>query len=301
MAKEESATTDKIENGRRVWLQEVGPRDGLQSEPRTLTSEARAELIERLADTGLPRIQIGSFVNPRRVPQMAATGTMWRRLRKKPGTRYSVLALNLKGLDLALAEGIPHVEIYVSASETHSLKNSGSTVTKALKEASRMITTALENGIGVTAGVMCAFGCFYEGPVPIDKVLQIVKELDSSETVEVGLADTPGLADPEEITRVVEQVGNLVAVDRLAVHLHDTRGLGLANLRAALESGVRRFDTSIGGLGGCPFIPGAKGNISTEQTVDALESTGFRTGVDLQGLDTVRSELAQLLGRALPG
>jgi hydroxymethylglutaryl-CoA lyase len=148
---------------------------------------------------------------------------------------------------------------------------------------------------------MCAFGCFYEGPVPIGKVLQIVKELDSSGTVEVGLADTPGLADPEEITRVVEQVGKFVAVDRLAVHLHDTRGLGLANLRAALESGVRRFDTSIGGLGGCPFIPGAKGNISTEQTVDALESMGFRTGVDLQGLDTVRAELAQLLGRALPG
>ncbi len=301
MAKEERVTTDKIESGRRVWLQEVGPRDGLQSEPRTLTFEARAELIERLSDTGLPRIQIGSLVNPRRVPQMAATGKMWRCLRKKPGTRYSVLALNLKGLDLALAEGIPHVEIYVSASETHSLKNSGSTVTKALKEASRMITTALENGIGVTAGVMCAFGCFYEGPVPIDKVLQIVKELDSSETVEVGLADTPGLADPEEITRVVEQVGKLVAVDRLAVHLHDTRGLGLANLRAALESGVRRFDTSIGGLGGCPFIPGAKGNISTEQTVDALESMGFRTGVDLHGLDTVRAELAQLLGRTLPG
>ncbi len=284
---------------RTIRLQEVGPRDGLQNEQRALSPEARAKLVELLVDAGLDRIQIGSFVNPRKVPQMAGTDKLWRLLTHRAGIRYSALVLNRKGLDVALSEGIPHVEIYVSASETHSLKNSGASVQDALEDASEMIRVALDSKTGVTAGVMCAFGCFYEGPVPVNKVVEMVRALDYDESLEIGLADTPGLAEPEGIGRVLEAVKETVSVERLAVHLHDTRGFGMANLRTALDMGVRGFDTAIGGLGGCPFIPGARGNISTEQTVITVESLGFRTGANLAKLEQIREDLARMLGRPL--
>ncbi len=203
--------------------------------------------------------------------------------------------LNERGLERALAEGIPQIEIYVSASETHSQRNSGMSTAKALSLATRMIGQALESDRGVTAGVMCAFGCFYEGPVALEKVLDIIRQFVSAGAVEIGLADTPGLAEPSGVKTVVTAVGEIVSLDRLTLHLHDTRGYGMANLRAALDMGVRQFDTSLGGLGGCPFIPGAKGNISTEQTVDTLESLGYRTGVDRKRLDVIWADLAQVL------
>ncbi len=287
----------ETETSNKVWLQEVGPRDGLQNEPTTLSPEVRARLIESLVDTGLSRIQIGSFVNPGRVPQMAGTDELWRRLKKKENVRYSVLILNDKGLEIALAEGIPHIEIYVSASETHSRQNSGVSTREGLKLASRMISKALENGRGVTAGVMCAFGCFYEGPIGLKKVLDIVHEFLSKGPLEIGLADTAGLGEPVGINIVLESVQEIVSTDRLILHLHDTRGNGIANLKAALEKGVRRFDSSLGGLGGCPFIPGAKGNISTERAVDVLESLGYWTGVDRSRLDRIWTELIPLLAR----
>ena len=289
--------TERSDRGnRRVLLQEVGPRDGLQNEPQTLSPETRADLIERLLDTGLPRIQIGSFVNPRKVPQMAGTGEVWQRLRHRPNVRYSALVLNQRGLETALAEGIPHVEIYVSASETHSLKNVGVTIGDALAEAVRMVETALRRGAGVTAGVMCAFGCFYEGSVPLEKVRELVGRFDAVGPVEIGLADTAGLGEPERVKSVIESVVELVGADRLTVHLHDTRGTGLANLRAALDAGVRYFDASVGGLGGCPFIPGAAGNIATEAACALLESLGYTTGVDVAKVTEVGKHLAEILG-----
>jgi hydroxymethylglutaryl-CoA lyase len=297
MKKNQSFAASKTKCNQTVWLQEVGPRDGLQNEPMILKPEVRAKLIESLVDTGLSRIQIGSFVNPRRVPQMAGTDQLWRRLEKKENVRYSVLVLNDKGLEIALAEGIPHIEIYVSASETHSLRNSGVSIARALKIASRVINKALQNDRSVTAGVMCAFGCFYEGPVGLKKVSDIVHEFASMGALEIGLADTAGLGEPAGIDIVLESVREIVSADRLILHLHDTRGNGIANLKAALEKGVRRFDTSLGGLGGCPFIPGAKGNISTEQTVDLLEPLGYRTGVDRSRLDEIWTELAHLLAK----
>ena len=287
----------KTKHEQKVLLQEVGPRDGLQNEPAALSTEIRAQLIERLADAGLSRIQIGSFVDPRRVPQMAGAEDLWRDLKRREEVRYSVLVLNPRGLERALAESIPHVEIYVSASETHSQRNSGMSTAKALRLATRMIGQALESARGVTAGVMCAFGCFYEGPVALDKVLDMIGQFVSVGAVEIGLADTPGLAEPSGVKTVLAAVGEIVSLDRVTLHLHDTRGHGMANLRAALDMGVRQFDTSLGGLGGCPFIPGAKGNISTEQTVDALESLGYRTGVDRKELDRIWADLARLLGR----
>jgi hydroxymethylglutaryl-CoA lyase len=278
-----------------VVLQEVGLRDGLQNEQRILTPEVRADLIDSLVDAGLTRVQIGSFVNPRLVPQMAGTDEVWRRIRRKPGARYSVLLLNRKGVERAIETGIPHVDIYVSASETHSEKNVGKTVHSALDEALAMIETALDNGIGVTAGVMCAFGCFYEGSVSIDKVTQIVAAFDAKARLEIVLADTAGMASPESIKTSIESVAAIVDVERLSAHLHDTRGFGMANLVAALEMGVRKFESSICGLGGCPFIPGAAGNISTEKTVQMLERAGFRTGISLLKLTGIATQVENLL------
>jgi hydroxymethylglutaryl-CoA lyase len=278
-----------------VLLQEVGPRDGLQNEPRVLQPEARAGLIDSLAEAGLPRIQIGSFVNPRKVPQMAGTDLVWRLIRKSGKTLYSVLVLNDKGLDMALDAGIPHAEIYVSASGTHSMKNSGASTEKALEGALGMIRRALTQGIGVTAGVMCAFGCFYEGPVPVEKVLGIVAEFEKLSPTDLALADTSGMADPEGIRRVVRPVASLANVDRLGLHLHDTRGRGKENLIEALQLGVRRFDTSVGGLGGCPFIPGAVGNISTEGTAKTLELLGYRTGIDIEKVIEASRSLERML------
>ena len=280
----------------KVVLQEVGPRDGLQNEPQTLSPATRADLIERLLDTGLTRVQIGSFVNPRKVPQMAGTGEVWRVLRHRPKVRYSALVLNQRGLDAALGEGVPHVEIYISASETHSLKNVGATVRDALAEGVRMVETALGKGAGVTAGVMCAFGCFYEGSISIGRVRELVASFDAVGPVEIGLADTAGLGEPQAVKAVIDSVAELVGLDRLTIHLHDTRGMGLANLQAALDAGVRRFDASVGGLGGCPFIPGAAGNIATEAACALLESLGYATGVDVAKVTRVSKHLAALLG-----
>jgi hydroxymethylglutaryl-CoA lyase len=282
------ALLGKLQKVRNVILQEVGPRDGLQNEAVVLPPEARVDLIELLANAGLPRIQIGSFVSPRLVPQMAGTDKVWKLLRKKQDVRYSVLILNQRGVEQAIALQVPHVEVYVSASETHSLKNSGTGVAEAMETATQIIRSAMDNGIGVTAGVMCAFGCFYEGPMPFERVVEIVSALVADSPAEIGLADTTGMAQPDDIKRVIESVGSTVGVDRLALHLHDTRGRGTANLLAALEMGVRRFDTSVGGLGGCPFVPGAVGNISTEQTVEKLESMGFWTGVNAWAVHRVR-------------
>lgn len=287
-------------NDKEVRLQEVGPRDGLQNEPQILRVESRVVLVEELADAGLRRIQIGSFVNPRRVPQMAGTEDLWQRLHKKPGVRYSALVLNSRGLDRALAEGIPHVEIYVSASETHSMKNSGMSVEDSLESALAMIELAVSNGVGVTAGVMCAFGCFYEGAVPIAKVVGMVSRLRDRSPLEIGLADTSGMADPEAIKRMIRTLSGEVPIERIALHLHDTRGLGIQNMIAALEAGVRGFDTSVAGLGGCPFIPAAPGNISTEECVETLHSMGFNTGVSSLRIRGIGRKISRALGHSRP-
>jgi hydroxymethylglutaryl-CoA lyase len=280
----------------KVLLQEVGPRDGLQNEQRVLSIETRVKLVEDMVDAGLKRIQIGSFVNPRRVPQMAGTNTLWQQLKKRPGVRYSVLVLNARGLDLALAERIPHVEVYVSASETHSMKNSGMSLEDALESATAMIEAAIAHGVGVTTGVMCAFGCFYEGPVSIDKVMRIMARLEEKKPSEIGLADTSGMADPEAIRAMIRAVSGEVPLERVTLHLHDTRGLGIQNMLAALDLGVRRFDTAVGGLGGCPFIPGAPGNISTERAIEALHATGFATGVEVYRIRSISARTRNHLG-----
>lgn len=291
--------TVTAEPNNRAYLQEVGPRDGLQNEALVLGPHARAELVDALTDAGLTRVQIGSFVNPKLVPQMAQTDVLWASLNKRQGVRYSVLALNERGLDRAAEAGVPHVEIYASASDTHSRKNSNMSRDRAISAASAMIKTALEKGLTVTAGVMCAFGCRYEGEIPIADVVRIVETFRRVGPVEVGLADTTGMGRPDRTREVILAVEDAVSAAEIALHLHDSEGFGLANLREAVDLGVRRFDSSIGGLGGCPFVPGAKGNISTENACRELETLGLETGVNMEVLREVRAQFEELLGRPL--
>ncbi|MFC1834585.1 hydroxymethylglutaryl-CoA lyase [Thermodesulfobacteriota bacterium] len=288
-----------IGTSERVLLQDVGPRDGLQNEERSLNPQVRANLVDRLVEAGLTRIQIGSFVNPKWVPQMAGTDEVWKHIKKRDGVRYSVLVLNERGLDQALAARIPHVEIFASVSETHSLKNTNMSVEKAVGLVRGLTERAKENGVTVTAGVMCAFGCFYEGAVPLEKVLGVLESFREAGPHEFGLADTTGMGKPDQVRRMLVAVERMIGLETLSLHLHDTHAHGLANLRAALEAGVRRFDSSVGGLGGCPFVPGAKGNISTEATVGTIEGMGLSTSVDVEMVVSVRRELQQLLGREL--
>ncbi len=286
------------ENPKRVIIHEVGLRDGLQNEAAVLSPEIRTGLIERLVDAGLPAIQIGSFVNPRLVPQMAGTDLVWTSLRKREGVRYGVLVLSERGLNQALDAGIPHLDVYVSASETHSRRNSNMSVDEALSAALAMVDRAVSAGADVTAGVMCAFGCFYEGHVPVGKVIRIVDDFRGRGISAIALADTTGMGTPESVRTLIRMLGNMATPESVELHLHDTRGLGMVNLLAALEMGVRRFDSSVAGLGGCPFIPGAAGNISTERTVEELSALGYPTGVDVEKVRAIGRDLEKLLGRS---
>ncbi len=282
-----------------VTLQEVAPRDGLQNEPVVFAPAVRAELINGLARAGLQWIQVGAFVNPAKVPQMAGTHLVWQLVDFKEAVNYTALVLNERGLDQALAAGIPIVEVYVSASEAHSRRNSNATVADSLAAAVRMIDRASSERVQVTAGVMCAFGCYYEGQVPVDRVKGLVGKLSEARPHSIALADSTGMGRPDDIRAVFHAIGDILPPARISLHLHDTHGRGFANMKTALELGVRRFDTSIGGLGGCPFIPGARGNISTAAAVKFVESLGFRTGVDQRQLASVRTRMEVLLGRPL--
>ncbi|HMK34491.1 MAG TPA: hydroxymethylglutaryl-CoA lyase [Desulfomonilaceae bacterium] len=279
------------DDNRHILIQEVGPRDGLQNEPVVLSPEERAELIEALTDAGLKRIQIGSFVNPRKVPQMANTKEVWDLLAKKDDVRYSALVLNYRGLTDVITAGIPHVEVYVSVSETHSKKNSGATVEQAITEATTIIETAKSSGLTVTAGVMCAFGCYYEGQVAVDRLQNMVSRFEAVHPDEISLADTAGTADPEVMARMLGALEEITNPNRIILHLHDTRGHAWDNMLKALEMGIRRFDSSVGGLGGCPFVPGAVGNIATETTVERLHALGYQTGVDPDKVQKIWSSL----------
>lgn len=267
-----------------IKIQEVGPRDGLQNEKTILSPIQRSRFIKRLMASGLTRIQVGSFVNPKRVPQMAHTDEVLRLLDMNSNVRFSVLALNLKGVESAIRSGVRHVELFVSASETHSVKNGGMSIDGALKSSRFMIKEARDAGLTITTGVMCAFGCEFEGRVEIGTIKRIIEHFTIMQPEEVCLADTTGLANPDLIESTLQEILTIVDVEKISLHLHDTHGNAEKNLFRALDLGVRMFDSSTGGLGGCPFIPGAAGNIATERMVELLHERGFATGVDLNRL-----------------
>jgi len=285
---------------KRVEIHEVVLRDGIQNEGKIVPTEEKLRLIGNLVEAGIWRVEVSSFVNPRLVPQMADAETLWERIERKRGVLYSALILSQGGLERAIRCRVPHVGIFVSASETHSLKNSNKSIAGAMKEALRLIGMAQDAGMRVRAGVMNAFGCAYEGSVPVVKVLRLVRAFVKKGPDEICLADSSGLANPEQMETVLSCARGEIDEAALSLHLHDTRGLGLANVYAALRQGVSIFDTSMGGLGGCPFIPGASGNIATEDTVGMLRGMGIRTGIDLGALIEASRRFETVMNQTFP-
>jgi hydroxymethylglutaryl-CoA lyase/(R)-citramalyl-CoA lyase len=277
-----------------ISICEVGPRDGLQNEPDIVPPEKRAELVNRLAAAGLPCVEAVSFVSAERVPQMAGAEEVVQGIERRDGTVFAGLALNEKGYDRLQAAGLDEVRFAVAATESFSKRNANASVEEAVGAAERVLARAHEDGIRSSATISVAFGCPFEGRVDGDRVVEIAERLRSAD--EVVLADTIGVATPKQVGTLVERVGAPVGF-----HGHNTRNTGFANAYAALEAGATTLDSSIGGLGGCPFAPRATGNIATEDLVYMLEGDGIETGVDLDALIGVSEWLESLLGRQLEG
>lgn len=284
-----------------VTLVEVGPRDGFQFEKTVVPTRRKLSVIARLAAAGLKHIQVASFVHPEKVPQMADADALIRQLPRDDGVVYTALVLNRRGLERALASGITAVEISLSASDTHSRRNAGMAHAEALDQGLQMIARAAVAGLHVRAGVQCAFGCVYEGRIPTTRVAEIVRRFVDHGAHTLALADTTGLGSPPVIEGVLDAVLPKSGCLPLALHLHDTRGLGLVNLMTALRYGVSIFDTALAGMGGCPFVPGAAGNIATEDTAHLMETLDIHTGVDYRRVGAVSRELEAFFQKSFPG
>ena len=277
-------------------LCDVGPRDGLQNAEPILTPEQRAEYVNRLAATGLPRIEAVSFVNPKRVPQMAGAEEVMELIERKPGVAYAGLALNERGYERAVACGVDLVQYVVPLSETFAEKNQGTTVEAATQVG---IELAKADRIGYAVTLSVAFGCPYDGAIEASRVLSAAEHLAAGGVEEIMLADTIGVGVPTQVRELVTETLGLGLT--VGVHFHNTRNTGYANAVAAVESGATIFDASTGGLGGCPFTPNATGNIATEDLVYLLEGMGIETGVNLEALFEVSRWLSEQMGAALPG
>ncbi|PRA34069.1 hydroxymethylglutaryl-CoA lyase [Pseudomonas poae] len=267
-----------------VRLVEVGARDGLQNEARCLPVDTRVALVERLADCGLRTIEAGAFVSPRWVPQMAGSDEVLRRVSQRPGVIYTALVPNLQGLDMALAAGCREVAVFAAASEAFSQKNINCSIAQSLERFEPVLAKALEQGVAVRGYVSCVLGCPFTGAVPVAQVVAVTQALYAMGCYEISLGDTIGTGTPKATRRLIEACAGSVPVTALAGHFHDTYGMAVANVQAAWQDGVRVFDSSVSGLGGCPYSPGATGNVATEELVYLFEGQGVATGVDLAKL-----------------
>jgi len=279
---------------------EVGPRDGLQHEREALSLDDKVTLVTRLAAAGLPAIEVGAFVRPDRVPQMAETDMLCRRLAGVRGPVLSALVPNLQGMERALACGLREVAVFTAASESFTRHNINSTIDASLERFRDVRSAASAHGCRVRAYVSTAWWCPYEGRVDPDAVRRVAGRLVAMGCDEISLGDTVGAATPGEVSDLLERLARDLPVEALAVHFHDTRGTALANVLAALSRGVAIVDAAVGGLGGCPYAPGASGNLATEDLVYMLEGMGIETGVDLDRLALASRPLAGLLGHPLP-
>ena len=293
---------DPHESSNWVRIEEQSLRDGLQNESRLFSLEEKLEIVGLLAAAGIRYIQIGSLVDPRRVPQMSDTEELAVRVQAGwPELVCSALVLNAQGLDRAMGCGLRHLSMSVSVDDEHSRRNTGSSAATALDDMAGLVKKAADSGIIVRAGVQCAFGLRNGDDVATDSVVAAVRRLVAAGASVINLADTAGLATPDRVKLLVASVGEAVPDIPISLHLHDTRGFGLANLMAGYASGIRQFDAAAGGLGGCPFIEGAAGNVATEDVVHLLAGIKVATGIDLPALARVVYRLEQLLGRPLPG
>lgn len=280
-----------------VRIVEVGPRDGLQNEKAIVPLDDKVALIEALADAGLTSIEAGSFVSPKWVPQMADTAEVLARIQRKPGVSYPVLTPNMKGLEAALAAGVGEVAIFGAASESFSRKNINCSIAESLERFEPLCAEALRQGLKVRGYVSCVLGCPYEGAVAASKVAGVAKALFDLGCYEISLGDTIGVGTPLKARAMVEAVAEAVPIERLAVHFHDTYGQALANVFACLELGVGVVDSSVAGLGGCPYAKGASGNLATEDLLYMLNGLGVETGVDLERVADAGRTISAVLGR----
>jgi hydroxymethylglutaryl-CoA lyase len=284
-----------------IILEEQGLRDGLQTLSVTIPLQKKWDWINQLIDAGLKRIQVTSFVHPRLVPQMADAETLINGLPQRNDVVFSALALNLKGVQRAINCGIQHLAISISASDTHSKKNANKNLDEAKTEFKEMVMLAKKNNVTVRGGIQCAFGCRYEGKISETLVFDLVKHHLDTGITELALADSTGMGNPIQVKRIMKRVIELCGPVSVALHLHNTENKGYANLVAAVETGVTQFDTAFGGLGGCPFIQGATGNIATEDTANMLHQMGYETGIDIKKIAAISTEMETISGASLPG
>jgi len=284
-----------------VKVVEVGPRDGLQNEKVTLPTEAKIEYITALADAGLKVIEAGAFVSPKWVPQMADTAEVYREIPKDPGVEYPVLVPNMKGLERALEAGVKSIAIFTAASDTFNKRNINMTIDESFANYAPVAARAHDEKIRVRGYVSTAFGCPYEGDVPPEKVLEVTARLLDLGCYEVSVGDTIGVGTPMQVQGVIGVLLQVIPARKLAMHFHDTRGTALANTLAAMEMSIATFDASSGGLGGCPYAPGASGNLATEDLIYMLDHMGIETGVRLDRLVAASSLVGPYLDHPLPG
>jgi len=283
-----------------VSVREVGPRDGLQNEDPVPT-EAKVRLLDALSRTGVRRIEAVSFVHPKAIPQMADADEVWSRAAKVDGVRYSALVPNSRGAQRALAAGFTEIEVVVSASDTHNLHNVNRTTEESLADITGLIATLHEAGATAEVIVSTSFGCPYEGDVPPDRVASIVERVVADGADRIAFGDTTGMATPRRVADLLSAVRARVAPDvPLLLHFHNTRGTALANILTALDFGITEYDASVGGLGGCPYAPGATGNVATEEVVHMLHDMGIDTGIDLDALIEAARLAEEIVGRELP-
>lgn len=284
-----------------ITLEEQGPRDGFQLEVKPVPTELKVSVIERLVAAGLRRIQITSFGNQKAVQQMADAEAVCAQVRRQPGVIYSALVLNTRGVERAVLAELSHVAAFISASDTHNRRYANTSLADARAGFGEIVNLAKAANLTVRGGIQSAFGCRFEGKVSEDLVVELAREHLDRGVDELALADSTGMGNPAAIRRVLNRVVPIAGNVPVIMHLHDTEGKGMANLLTAMDCGVRLFDTAIAGLGGCPFIRGATGNIATEDTALMLQQMGIQTGLDVNALVIIARELDSFFGRKLPG
>ena len=284
----------------RVRVVEVGGRDGLQNEAKVVSTADKVGFLDRLSDAGLQTIEVGSFVRPDRIPQLTDTAEVFAQLHKRPGVRYVALVPNEKGLERARDTGVRDIAVFTAASDTFNRKNINMSVDESIAAQRPVVDCAKREGMWVRGYVSTCFGCPYEGKVAPERVRDVAKALDAMGVDEISLGDTIGVGTPRQVESVVGMLLPEIPAARLALHFHDTRGTALANVIAGLGMGIATFDSSAGGLGGCPYAPGASGNLSTEDLLYMLEGMGIETGVSLDKVVEASRFMARALGRDLP-
>ena len=287
-------------SSKKITLVEVGPRDGLQSEPEILSTDTKVEFIQKAIDAGLRRLEVASFVHPKRVPQMADAEALIERLPQIDGVSYIGLVMNERGLDRALETNIGEIGMVIVSTDSYNRKNQGVDTDESMRVWGEIAARAKENGLRANVMISSAFGCPYEGEVKVERVVELAKRAIEAEPAELGIADSIGVAVPNQVTDLLGQVKEVIGDLPLRCHFHNTRNTGLANAQAAVESGVTYLDASIGGLGGCPFAPAATGNVPSDDLLYMLDRSGVETGVSLGKIIEISAWLEQTLGRSVP-